>query len=141
MDFTNEGLCDAVGVLKAEPQGGTLDASLAALREEGLVEHDGTYRNGRPVYVVTRKGEAALKALDSGFRRPEAGRLVERHSLILRPLPECLVKATPADTGPLGELPPGTDVGLPESEAVGARSSCRSSVVAMSPGASRRLLF
>jgi hypothetical protein len=66
MDFTNEGLCDAVGVLKANLQAGeTLDASLAALREEGLVEHDGTYRNGRPVYVVTRKGEAAMKALDS----------------------------------------------------------------------------
>lgn len=42
----------------------TLAESRAALEREGLVEHNGLYRNGQPVYVITAKGRIIQRLLD-----------------------------------------------------------------------------
>jgi hypothetical protein len=44
----------------------TVVESLAALRKEGLVQWNGAFRNGQPVWVLTEKGAAVQKARSSG---------------------------------------------------------------------------
>lgn len=43
-----------------------VDAEFDWLLEEGLIEHNGEYRDGQPIYVVTAKGREMMRTDDDG---------------------------------------------------------------------------
>ena len=47
----------------------SLEQSLAVLRAHRLIEHNGEYRNGRPGYVLTSRGQAVRAALPANAPR------------------------------------------------------------------------
>lgn len=50
----------------------TAHESRSALQAAGLVEHNGHYRNGKPVWVLTAKGRAVLEFIgDSEGESPK----------------------------------------------------------------------
>jgi DNA-binding PadR family transcriptional regulator len=50
----------AAHVVRDPAEGESVEQTLAALRDEGLIEATGEFRAGRPCYAVTAKGRQLL---------------------------------------------------------------------------------
>ncbi len=61
-EFSLEELLAAQAVVEADTSE-NVQQSRSALQAEGLVKHNGRYRNGKPVWVLTAKGHAVLEFL------------------------------------------------------------------------------
>jgi hypothetical protein len=55
MDDRHENFDWAAHVVMDSAEGESVEQTMAALRDEGLIEATGEYREGRPVYAVTQK--------------------------------------------------------------------------------------